>query len=100
MLNSGTPPPDDIRPQINVWGQVTWEGRVGGQWDIFAANADGTGRVNLSNSPAVDDGAPQIDAYSGQVVWQRQLSATNSEIFSATASGAPIWPRTVSPPRM
>ncbi len=85
---SGTPPPDDIRPQINVWGQVTWEGRVGGQWDIFAANADGTGRVNLSNSPAVDDDAPQIDAYSGQVVWQRQLSATNSEIFSATASGA------------
>ena len=84
-------PREDVWPQINNAGRVVWFGHTGGtngNWEIFSANADGSGLVNISNNAAEDE-YPRISD-SGRVVWQRWLSDNNTEIMSAAATGGPV----------
>lgn len=40
--------------------KIAYEGYANGNWDIFVMNADGSGKVNLTNSPNRQEHYPQI----------------------------------------
>jgi hypothetical protein len=40
--------------------KIAWEAYIDGNSDIFVMNADGSGKVNLTNSPGVNEHYPQI----------------------------------------
>ena len=43
-------------------GFIAYTSRETGNWEAFIAREDGTGVVNLSNSPTSDDGLPAISS--------------------------------------
>ncbi len=75
---------DDWFPDINATGRLVWRGFNGLSDQIFSANADGTGFVQITNNAYVNE-APRINA-SGRVVWQA-FDGQDYEIFSADSDG-------------
>ena len=78
-------PRDDVWPRINDAGRVVWQGYDGTNWEIWSANSDGTGLVNLSNN-AYENESPRINAH-GRVVWHAWIDDNNTEILSARCTG-------------
>ena len=77
---------DDVWPRINASDRVVWSGHDGLRWQIYSADADGTGLVKItgdvynSEFPEIGDG--------GKVVWQTWHGGVNGEIWSAHADGS------------
>jgi Tol biopolymer transport system component len=83
-------PREDVWPKINNNGRVVWFGHDGTNWEIYSANADGTNLVNVSNNlNTYENEYPEIND-AGQVVWHAWVSDTNSEIYTAPATGGTV----------
>src|SRR5918996_1276927 len=65
----GTPGENDEPPPYPA---IAFERVVGINRDIFVMNADGSGEVNVTNTPAIDESNP--DWAPGGVVWSESLS--------------------------
>ncbi len=79
---------DDVWPRINVHNRVVWSGHDGNNFQIFSANADGTGLVKITNNNYQNE-YPQISD-GGMVVWHAWLSGNITEIYSANADGTNV----------
>jgi hypothetical protein len=79
-----TLPGDDWAPRINSTGRVVWSSFDGSDFEIFAANADGSGLVQITSNAWLDE-SPEIND-AGQIVWQA-FDGQDYEIVSARADG-------------
>jgi Tol biopolymer transport system component len=53
--------PQSLRERLKAESlKIAWEAYVDGNSDIFVMNADGSGKVNLTNTPGVNEHYPQI----------------------------------------
>lgn len=78
---------DDWQPRINAEGRVVWHGSDGADFEIYSANRDGTGFVQVTANTRIDED-PQINAL-GRIVWQA-FDGQDYEIFSANADGTDV----------
>lgn len=78
---------DDWRPQINRNNRIVWSGHDGMDTEIFSANADGTGFVQITSNSQADE-LPQINN-SGKIVWQ-SFDGRDFEIYTANADGTEV----------
>lgn len=54
-------PPQTLRDRLKAEPlKIAWEAYVDGNSDIFVMNADGSGKVNLTRSPGVNEHYPQV----------------------------------------
>jgi Tol biopolymer transport system component len=79
-----SPAGDEWAPRVNSSGRVVWQGFDGEDYEIYSANADGTGFVQITNN-ALSDEAPAIND-AGQVVWQA-FDGRSYDIYTARADG-------------
>src|SRR5579863_4010339 len=57
----GNADPTALRRSLkNLPYKIAWECYVNGNWEIFVMNADGSGKVNLTNTPGRHEHYPQI----------------------------------------
>lgn len=76
---------DNWAPQVSVSGRVVWYGFDGNDFEIYSADADGSGFTQITANAFIDE-APRINA-SGQIVWQA-FDGRDYEIFTAAADGS------------
>jgi serine/threonine protein kinase len=49
-----------LTPTDSKWGYIAYQSHESGDWEAFVAREDGSGIVNLSNGPGVEDGLATI----------------------------------------
>ena len=49
--------------------KIAWECYVNGNWEICVMNADGSGKVNLTNTPGINEHYPQISPNGKQIAF-------------------------------
>jgi hypothetical protein len=85
---------DDWRPQINAANRVVWAGSDGMDMEIWSANANGTGLVQITSNAYADE-MPRINS-AGRIVWQG-FDGKVFQIWSANADGTGVVQITNSP---
>lgn len=103
QLNGEDPVPltgQGANDYMPVWSpdgaRIAFQSDRDGQLDIFVMNADGSGRTNLTEHPAVDGGQPALGAGASNITWspdgERIAFVTerdgDSEIYVMDADGA------------
>ncbi len=76
---------DAWSPEVNNAGRLVWHGWDGDDFEIYAADWDGTDLVQITDN-AYNDEDPHINA-AGQLVWQG-FDGQDYEIFTASADGS------------
>ena len=61
---------------------------VGGKYDIFVMDADGTNQTNLTNDSGSLDYWPSWSPYGSKIVFQKRLTGPNDEIFVMNSDGS------------
>lgn len=72
---TGTPFPVSV---VDGSGQIAFRSTRTGQSQIFLMNSDGTGLVNLSNSPSTHDSLPTWAPDGGRLAFVRQANGSSS----------------------
>ncbi len=78
---------EDWQPRVNASGRVVWYGFDCMDYEIYSANADGSGVAVITANDWIDE-APQINAVN-QIVWQA-FDGQDYEIFTANADGSAV----------
>ena len=73
---------------VGQWSRLAYQSLPTGNWDIFAANGDGSAPRNLSNHPAAD-ARPQLNLDGTRVVFNSERDG-NAEIYTVNADGSAI----------
>jgi TolB protein len=58
-------------------GKIAYVGQVGGNFDIYAMNPDGSGQVDLTNNPGLD-GQPAWSADGQQIAFVSERDGTTT----------------------
>jgi len=84
--------------QYAVPEKIAFEGRLGGQYDIFLMNPDGSSQVNLTNHPA-NDTAPAWSPDGRRIAFVSTRNGNNEEIYLMNRDGADVVRLTYDPGR-
>ena len=79
---------DDVWPRINASDRVVWMGTDGLDYEIYSANADGSGFAQLTNN-FEDDEFPDVSD-GGYAVWHTWHSRMNTEVWCAPVTGGSL----------
>ena len=61
VSSASAEPPQSLHDRLKATPiKIAWEAYIDGNSDIFVMNADGSGKVNLTNTPDVNEHYPQI----------------------------------------
>jgi Tol biopolymer transport system component len=78
---TGTP----SQPADSYVGKIVLESSSGGNYDVWAINADGAGLQNLTNTPDIDEVEPEI-SFDGSMIAFQELMSRNVFIISSDGS--------------
>src|SRR6266478_5950647 len=76
-------------------GRIAFTGSGSGNNDIYTMNPDGSGLVNVTNSPA-DDGRPDYSPDGTKIAFRSNRTG-NQEIFTMNADGSGVKQITFNP---
>jgi len=68
--------------------RIVWQGLRDGNYEIYAANTDGTGQIRVTSNPQPDH-SPSLSYDGGRVAWVSQRDG-NYEIYAASGLGTEL----------
>ena len=80
--------PIEITPLATIpgWSRLVFQSYRDGNWEIYRANADGTGQTRVTNAPG-DDYSPRLSPGAGRIAFVSDRNGGDYDIFVVDWNG-------------